>query len=41
MPIVGIFNLLVISFAAIGEIHSRTIENAPAFSISKASFKSL
>ena len=41
MPIVGIFNSLVINFAAFGAKHSKTIENAPAFSINFASFKSL
>ena len=40
MPIVGICTLFVISFAAFGDKHSKTIENAPAFSISNASFKS-
>ena len=32
---------LVINFAALEDMHSRTIENAPAFSIDFASFKSL
>ena len=41
IPIVGIFNFFVINFAALGDKHSNTIENAPAFSINFASFKSL
>ena len=41
IPIVGILNLFVINSAAIGDKHSSTIENAPASSISIASFKSL
>ena len=40
IPIVGILISFVINFAALGDIHSRTIENAPAFSINFASFKS-
>ena len=40
IPIVGISNSLVINFAVQGDMHSRTIENAPAFSIAFASFKS-
>ena len=40
MPIVGIEIFSVISFEVLGEIHSNTIEKAPAFSINKASFKS-
>ena len=31
MPIVGIFILFVINFEALGDMHSNTIENAPAF----------
>ena len=38
IPIVGIFIVLVISFATLGVIHSKTIENAPAFSNDLASF---
>ena len=41
IPIVGIFNLSDINFAEVGDKHSRTIENAPDFSINFASFKSL
>ena len=37
---VGIEIFSVISFEVLGEIHSKTIEKAPAFSIYKASFKS-
>ena len=37
---VGIFKLLVINFEASGEMHSKTIEKAPAFSIFSTSFKS-
>ena len=40
MPIVGIFNLLVINLDAIGATHSNTTEKAPAFSIRIASLKS-
>ena len=40
MPIVGIFNCFVINLAASGEMHSKTKENAPAFSINFASSKS-
>ena len=31
MPIVGILIFFVISFAEYGEMHSKTIEKAPAF----------
>ena len=41
IPIVGIFNALVINFAVDGDKHSSTIENAPALSISFASLRSL
>ena len=41
MPIVGIFNCFIITLAASGEMHSKTKENAPAFSIDFASSKSL
>ena len=37
IPIVGIFNKLVILFAVAGVIHSKTIAKAPAFSIDIAS----
>ena len=37
---VGILRLFVICFAALGVMHSKTIENAPAFSINFASFNS-
>ena len=36
---VGILSFFVISFAAFEAIHSKTIKNAPAFSINFASFK--
>ena len=38
IPIVGIFSRFVIVLAVLGVIHSKTIENAPAFSIDIASF---
>ena len=41
IPIVGIFKLFVINFADSGDKHSKTIENAPAFSINLASFNKL
>ena len=40
IPIVGMFNSLVINFAELGDKHSRIIENAPAFSINLASLSS-
>ena len=40
IPIVGILSSLVTFFAAYFDKHSKTIENAPAFSIFFASFKS-
>ena len=40
IPIVGIFNLLVINFADAGDRHSKIIENAPDFSINFASLRS-
>ena len=41
IPIVGIFKKLVINFAVLGVIHSKTIENAPAFYINLASLINL
>ena len=41
IPIVGILSCLEINLAENGDIHSKTIEKAPALSISFASFKSL
>ena len=38
IPIVGIFNVLVISFASVDSIHSKTIEKTPFSCKSLASF---
>ena len=40
MPMVGILSSLVTNLAELIDKHSKTIENAPAFSIFFASFKS-